>query len=250
MSLSDETKETVATIDREVFGNENPDCNFIRILLHNFYDQQCLMCRELSSEEGADYEAFILALDLWNSVNEERDKIKKFIDALCNWTDDGWLEYPPAVHALLEICWIRGHLSISREMVILRGCDEIRRHTSSGMRDDAFVRAKELLDFFADIPSFDDDGVARNISDCYDYFDEGELFHHIKRKKQRWMGDENQRLHLMARYFEVNMMYAKLYNRQGHIGGLLLAGIKCESETSDNALLLEVAQRAKHNLDE
>ena len=79
MSLSDETKETVATIDRVVFGNENPDCNFIRILLHNFYDQQCLMCRELSSEEGADYEAFILALDLWNSVNEERDKIKNLL---------------------------------------------------------------------------------------------------------------------------------------------------------------------------
>jgi hypothetical protein len=247
MQLSQETKETVNTIDRVVFRGETCDNEFYQFLIDDHYIHRCEFCRRLSLETGADYDAFIVAYErIWIQIYIECRHIDNLIDELMSWvvsyretnnttpfqdyiahitewTDIDGGDLP---HILTELYLHIRRDSVSSKRSFIRQCERIYNLNLRGRRLNAFQKAKELCDDHeVDLNVYKCDDVPQSVKD-YFYYRLSNIFliKRIKKRKQRWTRFPDYRPNVMARYFELNRTYEKLSGRiPGKIGLLSLA---------------------------
>ena len=190
-----------------------------RVLLKEHTDKLRLM-RKLSSKEGADYEAFIVAKEVWDSMNEGEKVTKNIISSVTEMrrialndidhTDLSTTHLPSDVLDMFMRC------EDDKKEEFLVSIRSICDLALGGENDEAFVLAREL---YNSIPFKSNEG--NNVELTTDET----AFQMIKKKKKQWREEEDPQLHLMAKQFELNMMFEKLTSkRAGTIATLMLAG--------------------------
>ena len=297
MEISNESITTVSSIYQLLFPNQCDQRNMMDSVLWNDHTEELQLMKKLHLEEGADYEAFIVAKETWDAINYEKKAVRKFVGDIrelvrvgdmaelinvegwiTGMSDQFWCVYRLAIEAGMEDFMTK----IARIRLFSYDDDESR----------AFMEARELLnslrvddyntvvedntvveeegggegEWGGDVEEPDeemnveeldeDEGEVEEEMDFeesdeddreeeegemnVDELDEDETggegeeeelyedertYNLIKQKKEKWKKEEDPQLHLMAKQFELNMMFEKLSGRrQGKVAKIMQAG--------------------------
>ena len=249
--------------------NEWPDDGrFFPSVLLNDHTEQLHLMNKLSSEEGADYEAFIVAKETWDAINSEKRGV---FNLICDITD---MHDRDSSIRLQRLCIISKH-EVTEDFNFDAKMARIHELAREGGIPEAFVPARELLNGLlvliknnveggantlltlmnnirrregaeegeeVDVEEWDaDERTSKEVlgilftlmryyggkMDVEEWYDNERTFQLIKQKKEKWKKEEGDptQLHLMAKQFELNMMFEKLSGkRQGKVAKIIQAG--------------------------